>query len=305
MTTDPPVLSLVISTIGRTDRLARLLDSLDRCDGVDGIEVVLVDQSADQRCIAMLRKRPVSYRWHATTSGPGLSRGRNVGLRHAHADIVGFPDDDCWYAPDTVRRVLGRFGADPGLDGLSGKQITSDGRPSALRWASAARQVTRTNFHRTTISSTLFLRRSLLAAVGDFDEGIGIGSPGRFQAGEESDLVLRALAMRCRIMYDPALTVYHDEARDAPSPALADKMLGYGYGQGHLWRVHHWPAHRICHLLIRKTTVGVVHWLTGRRLVARADFAFVRGCVSGLRARPPKTGGRRRRTCPGRTPPTR
>src|SRR5688572_4948636 len=97
MNGSPPALSLVISTTGRTDQLRRLLDSLERCDSADQIEVVLVDQSPDQRGISLLRHRRTAYRWSATTSGPGLSHGRNVGLRHTTADIVGFPDDDCWY----------------------------------------------------------------------------------------------------------------------------------------------------------------------------------------------------------------
>jgi glycosyltransferase involved in cell wall biosynthesis len=282
-----PRMSLVVSTTGRTAPFRRLRDSLERCDQASEIELVLVDQSADACCAALLADRAVPYRWRALTSAPGLSCGRNAGLRYTSGDLIGFPDDDCWYPPDAIRRVFGRFEADTGLDGLSGRQLTPDGRPSSLRWARSAKRVTARNYHRTTISSTLFLARRLLDAVGGFDESIGIGSAGWNQAGEESDLILRALAAGARIMYEPDLLVYHEDARDNPSSELAGKMLGYGCGQGHLWRMHHWPRYRILYLLGRKTARSLSHRLRGQRLLADADAAFVRGCLAGLRGRPP------------------
>jgi GT2 family glycosyltransferase len=283
-----PQLSLVVSTIGRPEALRRLIGSVATADDSAAVELILVDQSVDRRAIAVLDADPPSFRWSATTSAPGLSHGRNIGLRHATGALVAFPDDDCWYRPDTIRRVLARFADDPGIGVLGGRALTADGRPSLLRWAPTARRITSRNYHRTTISFTLFVRRGLVDGAGGFDEGLGVGAAGWYGAGEESDLVLRLLATGAVTAYDPDVAVHHDDARLDPTPELVDKMLRYGCGQGHLWRRHHIQRAHVAYLLGRKAAGVIRHRVSGDPLRARADAAYVRGCIAGLRDRRPK-----------------
>ena len=51
-----------------------------------------------------------------------------------------------------------------------------------------------TSFSILAIMAGLFLRRDLVQELAGFDEGLGTGSAGWAQSGEESDVVLRALA---------------------------------------------------------------------------------------------------------------
>jgi glycosyltransferase involved in cell wall biosynthesis len=282
-----PGVSLVVSTVGRPEALRRLISSLVGAHDTAAIELVVVDQSVERRCIAVLEADPPPFPWTATTSSLGLSHGRNVGLRHAHGDLIAFPDDDCWYRPDTLTRVLARFACADQPDVVAGRALTAEGRPSLLRWAPTARRVTRTNYHRTTISFTLFVRRSLVIDAGGFDERLGVGASGWYGAGEESDLVLRLLERRAVAVYDPRVAVHHDDARMAPTPDLVDKMLRYGCGQGHLWRRHRISPPHVAYLLARKATGSVAHYVARRPMLARADVAYLRGCVAGLRDRPP------------------
>lgn len=284
---ETPLVSLVVSTIGRPAALDRLLDSLDRQPEAARIELVVVDQSADQACAELVRTRAVRGPWTVTTSGRGASVGRNHGLRSATAPVVGFPDDNCWYAPDTITQVLAALRDGPGLGGVSARQATADGGPSMLRWLTHPAPVTRSNFMRTTICSTLFLRRDLLDVVGPFDESIGVGSPYGIGAGEESDLVLRVLASGGSIAYRPDITVFQDDDRAEITGEFVDKMLRYGVGNGHLWRRHGLSRGQLAYYSARKLAGAGVRAVSGRPILARADVAYLRGTVAGWRGTTP------------------
>ncbi len=283
-----PELSLVVSTIGRPEDLRRLLRSLETSTAADRLELVLCDQAADRASTRVLEESGTAIVWSATTSGRGASRGRNAGLRIARAPIVGFPDDNCWFPVTTAEDVLAAFAAYPGLAGLSGQQQTLDGRGSMLRWAPTARPVTRTNFLHTSIMSTMFLRRAVMDEVGWFDEGVGVGAEGWYGAGEESDLLLRVLDAGGRVDYVPDVVVLQDEPRDDRDPAFVDKMLRYGCGNGHLWRVHRLSRAQLAYYSARKVAGLAVRTARGRPDLARADLAFLRGTWAGLTDRRPR-----------------
>lgn len=272
----------MITTIGRPTELARFLDALDLSTVVDDVEVILVDQSSDRASTAVFLDRPARYQRRVTTSGRGAGIGRRVGLALATAELVGIPNDNCWYEPDLLADVISRLAADSGLAGVSGRQLTPDGRECALRWAKRATTVTRANFDRTENASTLFLRRAPTLAAGSVSGFIGTGSPGPFQSGEESDLVLRMLAQGDRVYYDPAIAVFKQEPRDLPDRTWVHKMLVYGRGQGYLWRVHRLSVLQMGYRILLKLGAAALHAVTGRIVLARADLAFAVGWLDGF-----------------------
>lgn len=274
------LLSLVVSTIGRPVHLHRLLDSLMRIEETEAVELVVVDQTDDGASARAAERFGLPFPVHTTRSDRGLSRGRNVGLTLARGDVVTFPDDDCFYRPDTVRTALGLLGGETWA-GISGVQRTADGRPSMLRWPHSARDITRGNFYRTAISSTLFLHRSVVEEVGGFDETLGAGSHEGYMSGEESDLVLKILAAGHRLRYDPSIVVLQDEPRDAVPADFPQKMAGYGRGFGRLFKQHHLGRARFEGLLVRKRLGAVTRWARGGSELARADVAFIKGARDG------------------------
>lgn len=96
---------------------------------------------------------------HAARSPRGVSTGRNAGTQVVTAPVVAYPDDNCWYKPDTLEAVARILDEQPELAGVSGMQVTEDGQPSMQRWLRRPTTVTRLNFPRTSISSTLFSAR--------------------------------------------------------------------------------------------------------------------------------------------------
>ncbi|SIR63237.1 glycosyltransferase family 2 protein [Williamsia sterculiae] len=280
-------LALVCSTIGRPDDLTRLVESVRDSQGFDDVEFVLVDQSSDKRSSAVLDNAAMGGKSRSTVSGRGLSVGRNVGMGLVTAPIVGFPDDNCWYPPETLSKVVELLASRPDLAGVSGVQLTPDGKPSMLRWLEKPTFITRRNFVRTSVSSTLFLRVNALPSSAPFDEGVGAGAPGWRGAGEESDLVLRMLAAGHRIFYDPSIVILQDDDRDDATEDLVSKKLKYGVGMGYLWRRHHLPVAHLMYHALRKMVGIVIRAARGDVIVARSDLAYLRGEVAGWLGREP------------------
>jgi hypothetical protein len=278
-----PALSLICSTIGRPTALHKLLDSIAASDGADRVEFVLVDQSPDRACTAVLHGHRLRAQSRTATSGRGVSVGRNTGLEVATAPVVAFPNDNCWYPPETFGLVLTALDQRPELAGVSGMQVTSDGNPSMLRWLSHSTLITRTNFMRTAISSTMFLRRRAMPPGPAFDESMGTGAPGICGSGEESDLLLRMLSAGRQILYRPDIHVHLDDPRDEITEAFVEKMFKYGVGNGNLWRRHRLSLPQLAYHASRKLVGSGVRAARGDRIVARADIAYLRGQIVGLR----------------------
>ncbi len=277
------LISLVCSTIGRPEQLRRLLDSLLKVDRPELAELIVVDQTPDAASAVAAEQYGLPFPVRTTRSARGLSLGRNTGLALATGDVVTFPDDDCFYRPDTLVTAA-QLLQDERIAGVSGVQQTPDGRPSMLRWPVRAQPITRSNFYRTAISSTLFIRRSVVQEVGGFDETLGAGSAQGYMSGEESDLVLRILDTGRRLEYEPALVVLQDEPRDALPPDYRDKMGGYGRGFGRLFKQHHLSRSRFEVLLARKRLGSAVRGLRGAKELAAADGAFIAGAREGYRS---------------------
>src|SRR5271156_3083099 len=94
-----PAVSLVMCTYGRTDCIIRLVCSLETQTSSD-FELIIVDQNPPGALDAIIARASQKLQVRYVRSEPGLSRARNVGIKHHRGAIVAFPDDDCWYPND-------------------------------------------------------------------------------------------------------------------------------------------------------------------------------------------------------------
>jgi GT2 family glycosyltransferase len=273
-----PSFDLVVATIGRVDELGRMLDSLET-QTYKRFRVAVVDQNTDERLSGVLAGRDLELL--RTTSEPGLSRARNAVLDRLEADLVAFPDDDCLYPPDLLEVVARRLARDERLDGLSVR--IADGRgASDPGWGHEAVGLTKENVWNLVASAGVFLRRSVVVRVGRFDERIGIGSAQAWSSGEETDYVIRALALGARIDYDPAIVVEHELRSPGAAPSTA-QGLREGASVGYLLRKHRYPPRTLARMLVRPmggAAVALARLDTG---TARFHAATLRGRVRGYR----------------------
>jgi glycosyltransferase involved in cell wall biosynthesis len=202
---------------------------------------VLVDQNSDDRLgptVSSFESRLSIVRIEAPL---GLSRARNWALPLLTGDIVAFPDDDCWYPPGLLEEVAEALAHHPEWGGLSVQARDSQGRRSSMLWDTMPGPIDRYNVWRRAISFSFFLRRSAVAAVGDFAEDLGLGAGTRWGSGEESDYLLRALNAGIAIQYEPSLFVHHESPRLTGDREERRAAYVRGLGHGEVLRRHRYP----------------------------------------------------------------
>jgi glycosyltransferase involved in cell wall biosynthesis len=273
-----PAVSLVVCTLARQAQLRRLFDSLSGQTDPD-FEVVLVDQNPPGMLDPLVAEFSGRLTLHHLRSAKGLSRARNVGVRYARAAIVGFPDDDCWYDSTVVAQVTRAFGCD-GPDVLTGRTLDADGTESVSGFRPQSGPIDRDNVFSSGNSSTLFARRTVIDMVGGFDERLGVGAATPFQSGEETDLLLRCLALGRSAFFDRDFIVRHEQTVEQPEAKIA-RVRAYSVGFGRLMRVHRYGMVYLGNRVARSLVRGGLRLITGDASGARQSFSWAVGTCQG------------------------
>lgn len=230
-----PLISLVLATLGRQQELQPLLRSL-REQTERRFELVLVDQNVQRlppRLLQPLRDQGVPVR-HLHVQPRGLSAARNLGLQEATGRWVAFPDDDGWYDADTLSAAMAALdGASPALDGLLAWWV--EAQPQGPQHLGALDATAWRRFRGGEASSiTQFLRTGAVRRWGGFDERLGLGA--WYAAGEETDLVLRALEAGARLAHVGSVRVHHPPP--GPSRQTLVQRVARARGTGALYAKH-------------------------------------------------------------------
>jgi len=219
--------SVIVPTIGRTERLRETLESLLECNPQPD-EIVVVDGEASEatRMVAgQLGATNPNVRIVYVPSAPGLTRQRNRGLAAASSSIAVFVDDDMRFSvtPDLFRRIERAF-AESDVVGVTGLVLADEPRRYGHRQSRIRRlffgernegSVTRFGYPqylRDTQSEVdveymsggcMCVRRDLAREVG-FDESLT-----GYAIAEDQDFGYR-LSRRGRIRYIPGIVVEHE-----------------------------------------------------------------------------------------------
>lgn len=231
--------SLIVATCGRTLELRRLLDSLV-AQGRSDFEVVLVDQNDDDRVAKILPDFEGRLNLLRLTSLPGATRARNVGLAVASGDIIGFPDDDCWYPAGVLERVSAFLSDQREWDGIIGHTVDAEGK-ATLPWGERAGELSPAMSWRRAVTYVYFLKRPAAIAVGGFDVSLGPGAGTPWGAGDDNDFMLRALEVGVRVYFDPGLTVHHPPFFPSFDAGSLVKRERYARADGRVLRKHPMP----------------------------------------------------------------
>jgi glycosyltransferase involved in cell wall biosynthesis len=232
-------ISLVLATIHRTTELERCLQSL-AAQNYHDYDVILVDQNDDDRLVPIvcrMKAQGLALN-HVRLFVKGLAGARNHGLQFVSGDVIGFPDDDCWYEPDTLEKLAASFqGA---VDGVIAywiefhanqhPQQKHDGRLSLEAW----RQFRGGNAS----SITIFLKKTLLEQLNGFDQRLGVGQ--WFGSAEETDLILRSLTLGATIIKNRNIHVHHHHGiQDSrPDTTVINRVRARERGTGALYAKH-------------------------------------------------------------------
>jgi glycosyltransferase involved in cell wall biosynthesis len=274
-----PAASLLVCTIGRTEPLTRLLRSLAE-QTIANFEIVVVDQNPPGFLDGVLRQYAARLAIVHCHSSPGLSRARNAGLALCRGHFVAFPDDDCWYPPDLIARVIALFAAAPGIDIHSGRTRDAKGRDSLGTFMARDAAINKHNVWFAGNSNSLFVRTEAARRVCGFDENLGVGSATRFKSGEETDFALRLIARGYRGLYHHDLFVHHEQVLidDAESVRRAK---AYAPGFGRVLRMHRYGLAYLGQRVARTLARAALACAQGDFAMAKYKLAWAKGTLSG------------------------
>lgn len=265
--------SVILASRNRPDLLADTVASLLASDPMPG-EVIVVDQSD--------RPHPgLSGVRYLRTESRGLSRANNLGTREAIHDHLVFTHDDVLVEPDWYGKMMAALLQGGPRTVVTGRVLPADPEPeSADGFAPSLNLSTTPAVYEGTSARdviwpmSLALHRSVLDAVGGFDERLGPGTP--YPAAEDNDLCRRLLEAGCRIVFEPAAVVHHRAWR--PRSEHASLRYDYGRGQGAFYAKHRDLRRLTGDVAGRLFRLGFRMKSGGR--TPREEFAYVRGLLS-------------------------
>src|SRR3990172_159476 len=123
----PRLISVVIPTFNRSDKLALVLEALNKQSlPFDDYEVLVVDNNSQdntkeviESCIKKYAPLEIKYFFEKKQ---GLNFARNCGVQQANSDIVAFLDDDAIPETDWLQALLSAYG-DSSIGCVGGKII--------------------------------------------------------------------------------------------------------------------------------------------------------------------------------------
>lgn len=229
-----PHLALCIATVGRITELDRLLTSLEQQTCTD-FHIYIADQNAPGLLDAMLQKHEDLQITRILLPSRGVSIARNALLSLVREeDIIVFPDDDCWYAPDTLPQAVEAFRRHPETGAVMGRSFS---QPSA---APAVGQDSRVSQIGTFKNGETYLQFFRAEVVKDlrFDPLLGPGTGLPYGCGEDTDYLLEAYK-RAPVWRCPSIRVFHPSP-DTHVPSDA-KIASYAAGRMFLLKKHAFP----------------------------------------------------------------
>lgn len=212
------MISLVVATFGRIREIRTLFSSL-LAQTYQNFEVIVVDQNAHDEirkiCQEYAARLSIIY---LKNEIKGLSVSRNIGLKHCHGSIVGFPDDDCFYDQNLLSTVVREF--DSNIDFLAFSVVDPQTKVCYLHRVNC--NIRRKDILKNCISINTFIRYS---ENYKFDENLGLGAP--FPSGEETDFLWKRLQDNDIGHFINHVSVYHLR------PDLSERnRRAYTYGLG-------------------------------------------------------------------------
>lgn len=225
-----PSIDLLVATIGRANELDRLLTSLET-QTCKNFRILLADQNPPDYLDDMLASHSSLPITRIMLPPQGVSVARNALLEQARADIIIFPDDDCWYAPDTLERVCETFAAYPSCGALLGVWTSS---PSVYASGVAEGVVSRAGLFQLAGTCVQFYRREAVIGI-RFDPQLGPGTGLPYGCGEDTDYLLYAHA-RTEVRRYAKIRVFHPSPKE--NQPSSQKVASYAAGRMYLLKKH-------------------------------------------------------------------
>ncbi|MFI3187046.1 MAG: glycosyltransferase family 2 protein [Methylococcaceae bacterium] len=202
-------ISLVLATLGRDLEVADFLKSL-LFQTYKDFEVIIIDQNKDGKIDEIVEPFAACLAIkHLKVDFTGNARARDYGIGVAQARIVAFPDDDCAYDKDVLKKVVAEFKRRKDLSVLvAGSYDLSSSRFSIGVNSDKPQYFSR--YQMMGVEFTQFFDRKRLDGKQFYlDHDFGIGS--KYSGAEGFELLYRLLRAGSTAFYNPDIKIYHPD----------------------------------------------------------------------------------------------
>jgi len=212
--------AVIIPVYNAESTIINCLESVIR-QNYSSNEIIIVDNCSTDHSFELVRRYIENSDFPgiqlAREDKRGAAAARNRGVMLAKSEIIAFTDADCQALPDWVEKIVLAFKETPSADIVVGTasgaehKTVVDRLTYVLRYKAAMMSTQKffdeNSFFKGPIFATLnaAFRKSVFLKLSGFDESFGTA------AGEDTDLYLRALKEKMRIVFNPEIKVIHRE----------------------------------------------------------------------------------------------
>lgn len=269
-------IALIQTTRDRTIELKAFIKSLNSQKNINfsDLQYVFIDQGDNKSVFNDLN--PEIEFIYIKSEPCSLSCARNIGIKNCNAKYISFPDDDCWYAMDTLSKVLNRL-EQKNFNGIIIKATNEEDIPIG-KFPAQSQEISLYN-HCGACSITIFFQfiKDLL-----FDENLGVGSPYKFLAGEESDYIINFMRRtNGKVYYDSNICIHHPIGKPNAFTDYHLKKYYYGRGIGYLYRKQNYPISIIFKNFTKPLIGSFIYLMIGNIQKSKQSFYFAKGKIKG------------------------
>jgi GT2 family glycosyltransferase len=210
-------ISVLIATKDRADQLVRCIDSILKNNYDQEYEVLVLDQSEDNRPRNLLKSLGSKRVVYIKSKVVGKTIALNMGIERAKGEILAFTDDDCIVSKSWLKNITMAMEKNKDVAGVFGnvlpyKPEANVGRYCPAVFLSPATKVfddTRiVHYISLGMGNNMAFRKHDVQEIGGFCPWLG---PGRMAlAGEEGELVYRLLLGGKKLASVPKIVVWHN-----------------------------------------------------------------------------------------------
>lgn len=220
--------SLILATLGRDKEVAEFLASLQN-QSYKNFELIVIDQNRDGKIDAIVESFADRFELrHVKVDFTGNARARDHGIGLANGRIIGFPDDDCMYDQDVLKKVVAEFAG----RGRMAILVAGSYDFSSSRFSIGVNSRKAGYFSRLRMMGVEFTQFFDVERVDrrqfHLDHDFGIGS--KYSGGEGFELLYRLLRAGDAAFYTPDIKIYHAD-KDHYKLGTG-RMLMYSTGVG-------------------------------------------------------------------------
>jgi glycosyltransferase involved in cell wall biosynthesis len=209
-----PKLSVLLCTRNRGEKIRNAVDSI-LANSFSDYELIIVDQSSDGRTAAVMSQYADQRIRYIATDTVGLSRSRNIAIRESSSEIIVFTDDDCICDKGWLASIHTEFEKDPLLMGVYGRVLPYGAGREDLTCPCVIESRERRVVNKPVVpyeflghGNNMSFRKTVFRELGLYIESLGAGT--WMKAGEDTEVIYRALRKGMKFIYSPEPVVYHD-----------------------------------------------------------------------------------------------